>query len=389
MEESNRPTDKDKIDSHGETAESDAGTLKKPQGKRSRRKRRKSKRPGVRATSSSAQAKYPRHSLTKVLRIPKAILDQNAGQPCSEREAASFIEVGYGGPFRVEVSSAIKYGLMERPSAGRVAITERARQILRPQQPEDELKGLREAALDAPDVGEVYQHYRGENLPDPQFFRNALIDKFKIPEDKVEEFESIFLETMRTAKLLEEHDGKNRLIDISQDAGGATTEDRVRRLGKEVEVKSTDSCFVMMPFSSPVGSYYSVIYEPAIQKAGLRPVRADADIFGTGKIIDQIWRGINSAKVLVAELTQRNPNVFYELGLAHALDKPVVLVCSRTSEQDVPFDLQHIRVIYYDVTDPFWGSKLIEKVAENVLSAIKNPEEARFKAALELKDTAY
>ena len=99
------------------------------------------------------------------------------------------------------------------------------------------------------------------------------------------------------------------------------------------------------------------------KRPGSRPVRADADIFGTGKIIDQIWRGINSAKVLVAELTQRNPNVFYELGLAHALDKPVVLIWSRSNEQDVPFDLQHIRVIYYDVTDPFWGAKLIEKVA--------------------------
>jgi len=64
---------------------------------------------------------------------------------------------------------------------------------------------------------------------------------------------------------------------------------------------------------------------------------------------------------------------FYELGLAHALKKPVVLVCS--NEQDVPFDLKHIRVIYYDVYDPFGGNKLIEKVAENILSAIRNPSE--------------
>ena len=65
------------------------------------------------------------------------------------------------------------------------------------------------------------------------------------------------------------------------------------------------------------------------------------------------------------------------LGLAHALQKPVVLISS--NEKDVPFDLHHIRVIYYDVTDPFLGNKLIEKVAESILSAIKNPEEAIFK----------
>ena len=92
----------------------------------------------------------------------------------------------------------------------------------------------------------------------------------------------------------------------------------------------------------------------------LKAVRADADLYGTGKIIDQIWHGINSARVLVAELTNRNPNVLYELGLAHALHKPVVLVCS--NEADVPFDLRHVRVIYYNMLDPFWGAKLIERL---------------------------
>lgn len=106
-------------------------------------------------------------------------------------------------------------------------------------------------------------------------------------------------------------------------------------------------------------------------------VRADAEIFGTGKIMEQVWRGIRGARVLVAELTSRNPNVFYELGLAHTLGKPVVLVSA--TEQDVPFDLTHIRVIYYDKNDPFWGQKLLDKVAENILSALKNPEEVIFK----------
>jgi hypothetical protein len=195
-------------------------------------------------------------------------------------------------------------------------------------------------------LGRFTNTTEGENLPDPEFLRNALVDKFKIPQDRVDDFEAIFLETMQNAELLEEQGGKKRLINIVQEPGGVTGEDRVRKLGKEVEVKSTDICFVMMSFSAPVGDYYSAVYQPAIEKTGLRPLRADADIFGTGKIIDQIWRGITAAKVLVAELTGRNPNVFYELGLAHALDKPVVLVCSRANEQDVPFDLQHIRVIY-------------------------------------------
>ena len=155
------------------------------------------------------------------------------------------------------------------------------------------------------------------------------------------------------------------------------TTETFKKLERTVTVKSSDSCFVMMPFAAPLGGYYDKIYKPAIEKAGLIPIRADNEIFGTGKIIDQIWSGINGARVLVAELTSRNPNVFYELGLAHALKKPVVLVSS--NEDDVPFDLHHIRVIYYDVNDPFWGSKLIDKISENILSAIETPEEAIFK----------
>jgi hypothetical protein len=80
----------------------------------------------------------------------------------------------------------------------------------------------------------------------------------------------------------------------------------------------------------------------------------------------------------VAELTTKNPTRVYELGLAHALEKPVVLVSS--NQEDVPFDLRHSRVILYDQADPFWGQKLIDKIADNIKSAIKDPEEAIFRA---------
>ena len=240
---------------------------------------------------------------------------------------------------------------------------------------------MREAVLQAPDISDVYTHYRGEKIPDDKFFNNKLVESYNIPDVKTQEFKEIFFESLKKAELLQEKDGKIRLLDVSNEPSREVTTNRSKRiedLGKAAHISADDSCFVMMPFSDHLGKYYSSIYEPAITKAGLRAVRADDDIFCTGKIIDQVWRGILEAKVLIAELTSRNPNVFYELGLAHALQKPVVLISS--NEDDVPFDLQHIRVIYYDVHDPFWGEKLIEKVAENILSAIQNPEEAVFKA---------
>jgi hypothetical protein len=324
---------------------------------------------------SGRSAKYPRHNLERALRIPQAI-EQNNREECTEEESANFVGVTYNkGPYTLELSSAIKFDLLERPSPGKIRLTDLAKMILRPQEEGARLKGLRGAVLKAPEISDVYRNYRGENLPDEEFFDNALVDKFSIPRDKLAEFKSIFMDSLQYAKLLEKSNGKFRVIDVFGPGNlPVDTEARIKELGKGVTLSSEDRCFVMMPFADPHGTYYDKIYKLAIQKAGLQSVRADAEIFGTGKIIDQVWRGINAAKVLLAELTTRNPNVFYELGLAHALQKPVVLVSS--NENDVPFDLHHIRVIYYDVTDPFWGEKLIEKVAENILSAIKNPEEA-------------
>jgi hypothetical protein len=264
---------------------------------------------------------------------------------------------------------------------GKLKLTDLARRILRPTSTEDAIKGYREAVLKAPDVSDVYKHYRGENFPDDEtFFRNAVVDTYHIPEADFPDFKKIFLDSLETAKLLQKHGDKTRVIDVSEEIGEPDEKSsRLKKLGAGAAVKAGDTCFVMQPFAAPHGDYYEKIFKPAIEKTNLQPVRADADIFATGKIIEQVWRGINAAKVLVAELSTRNPNVFYELGLAHALNKPVVLVSS--NEPDVPFDLHHIRVIYYDVTDPFWGNKLIEKVAENILSALTHPEEAIFKTA--------
>ena len=83
---------------------------------------------------------------------------------------------------------------------------------------------------------------------------------------------------------------------------------------------------------------------------------------------------IQDAQVLLAELTTKNANVFYELGLAHAIGKPVVLVSETMS--DVPFDLQQLRVITYNQADPKWGDKLTGKVTAALTETTATPVEA-------------
>jgi hypothetical protein len=336
---------------------------------------KKSAKKAVAAKKAAPRADFPRHSVEAALRIPQALYNQGATKGATVAEAAQYTTGGkVSGAFNVEVSSAKKYGFL-RSEAGKLVLEERARKAVAPQTETDRVTALREAVQDAPEISAVYAEYRGENLPDDQFFRNALTDKFHIPSDKVAEFIEVFVDSMRAADLLDESGDRRRLVDLGRDESHRAG----KVAGAKVTVAAGTTCFVMQPFGGHLGTYYETVYRPAITQAGLQPVRADDDMFATGKIMDQVWRGIDAAKVLVAELTSKNPNVFYELGLAHALRKPVVLVSS--NEEDVPFDLRHIRVIVYDQQDPFWGQKLIDKIAENIKSALTNPEDAIFKFA--------
>lgn len=111
-----------------------------------------------RSGTAIATPKYPRHSISKAMRIPQAILEQNAGHDCTYKQAAAFVGVGLAGPLRVEISSGIKYGLLERPTTGRLKLSELARKILRPQSSTAELAGLRETVMKAPEISRVYSH---------------------------------------------------------------------------------------------------------------------------------------------------------------------------------------------------------------------------------------
>lgn len=127
------------------------------------------------------------------------------------------------------------------------------------------------------------------------------------------------------------------------------------------------SAFVIMPFKQPIGGYYQAIYKPALEAAGLQVNRGD-DFFSPRPILDDIRTSVVSSDLLLADLTGRNPNVFYELGLAHAIGKPVILTTQHID--DIPFDLRHVRVIEYNLHDPNWSNLLrlaVEKAARSAL----------------------
>lgn len=122
--------------------------------------------------------------------------------------------------------------------------------------------------------------------------------------------------------------------------------------------------FVLMPFSEDL----QVIYENYIKRAADRCNRSIAradDFFNANPILSDIWNAINTASVIIADYTGKNPNVFYEIGIAHTLGKRVIPI-SQTTE-DIPFDVAHRRAIIYE--DSHSGLKQLE---DELTSALDN-----------------
>lgn len=96
---------------------------------------------------------------------------------------------------------------------------------------------------------------------------------------------------------------------------------------------------VMMPFEEGLSSVYSTI-KAAAATTGYQCRRAD-DIWDHATVIQDIFALIFESSVVVCDFTGKNPNVFYEAGIAHTLGKHVVPITQQKS--DIPFDLQHHR----------------------------------------------
>lgn len=103
--------------------------------------------------------------------------------------------------------------------------------------------------------------------------------------------------------------------------------------------------FVMIPFSDSFFTIYEEAIIPALESAGLRSIHA-GEIFSNHVVMEDIWEAICTAKIVIADVTGRNPNVFYELGIAHTLGKECIVLTQ--DSQDVPFDIRARRFIEYD-----------------------------------------
>jgi len=132
-----------------------------------------------------------------------------------------------------------------------------------------------------------------------------------------------------------------------------------------VKQEGKPQAFVAMPFQEPFDTFYREVIKPEAEQLGFKVVRID-EMAKPGIIFEDIKREIEDAQVVIAEITSPSQNVFYELGYAHALRKPAVLLAQRGKE--LPFDIHSYRVIFYD--DSIGGKPLVERKLRDHLRTI-------------------
>lgn len=119
--------------------------------------------------------------------------------------------------------------------------------------------------------------------------------------------------------------------------------------------------FVIMPFRDNFNYLYHTYIQKVCKKINLTCLRGD-DLYTSKSIMQDVWSLIYNSKIVIADCTNKNPNVMYELGIAHALGKNTILLTQDIN--DIPFDLQHLRYIQYEYTP-----QSIEQIEAKLLEA--------------------
>lgn len=126
--------------------------------------------------------------------------------------------------------------------------------------------------------------------------------------------------------------------------------------------------FVVMQFTNEFNNLYNDVIIPVSEKAGFDVIRAD-EFYSSTPILTDIIKSIKESSVIIADITPDNPNVFYEIGYAHAINKPTILICDKTREK-LPFDVSSFRTLFYE--NSIAGKSKVENSLRKYLESIVN-----------------
>jgi len=314
---------------------------------------------------------FPRATLEQALKIAYAIKDNNGGNPWEPDEIRKAIGAGTGGNAYFYLTAAARdYGLTTgASSAEKIALADLGRDLVYAPNQEAEQAFKRRAFLTIDVFKRVLEYYKGSNLPEMKYLGNTLQKEFGLAPETHEEFSRTFRENCQYLNIksglpttADEAEGQERAIAAPgtvtlAEAGGA----------------SKLTAFVIMPFverdpNHPAGFFAEVlrsVITPAAKASNFTVKTANRQ--GSDLIQSTIVNDLSEADLVIADLTEHNPNVMFELGVRMAEDKPVVLI--KTQGTGPLFDVDNmLRVFEYS---PNLWQTTIEKDMPNLRDFIK------------------
>lgn len=380
-----------------------AGKSAKRQG-RSRKSARK-KRSAAKPTADKRPrrtALFPASSFEESLSLAQAIQKHAAGQKV--RRLTLFDQMGKSpdsGPSRQLIVNSSKYGLtkggyqaewLELTPDGKIAtssdVSDRDKRAER-------FKLAIE--LHAP-FKALYDAQKGNRLPATSVLEDLAKDQ-GVPVSDAKECVEMFIVNAKYLGILKPIAGAERIIPIEQvleelpaDGSDPDSSERIPSSSMMLatptvaQVSAVHSWDKICFYISPIGEdgtehrqhadlFLGSVVEPALEEFGLMVVRADK-IGKPGMITAQIIEHVVKAKLVIADLSYHNPNVFYELCLRHVCRLPTVQIIRKADK--IPFDLDQFRTIQLDTTNIFTMVPNLQtykaEIATQVRMALKDPD---------------
>ena len=322
-------------------------------------------------TKTRVQWTFPRATLEQALAIAYDIKVINGGNPWEPEEVRKAIGAGSGGNAFFYLTAASRdYGLTIGTSkAEKIELTDLGRDLVYAPNPEAELALKTKAFLNVDVFKRVLEYYKGSNLPEMKYLGNTLQKEFNLAPETHEEFSRTFRENCQylgiTSGLPSQNDDETSKQPPFQSPNIVTL--------AEASGASSLKAFVIMPFverdsrNSP-GFFAEVLRSlitPAAQASGFTVRTANRQ--GSDLIQSTIINDLIEADLVIADLTEHNPNVMFELGVRMAEDKPVVLI--KAQGTGALFDVDNmLRVFEYS---PNLWQTTIEKDFPNLRDFIK------------------
>lgn len=319
---------------------------------------------------------FPRATLEEALKIPYGIKEYNGGNPWDPDELRKAIGAGTGGNAYFYLTAAARdYGLtIGTKSAEKLSLADLGRELVYAPNPDTEQSLKVAAFLNVDLFKSVLQYYRGSNLPEMKYLGNTLQTELALDPETHEEFSRIFRENCQYLGITS---GIPDAAGVSEEAGHPFVGPETVTLA-EAEGSSKLTAFVILPFverepkHSPgfFAEMLRSIITPAAKGSGFNVKTANRQ--GSDLIQSTIINDLMD-DLVIADLTEHNPNVMFELGMRMAEDKPVVLI--KSSGTGPLFDVDNmLRVFEYN---PNLWATTVEKDMPNLREFIKGSWENR------------